>query len=247
LPSIITVNTANLLSTTPAQPSGGRTLGNSNGNANNDVSMRTSNSGIAINLAQPNLKAVDTGDAVTYTDAQPFQVGGSNGPTFDVRVSGGGANPFVFFTLGSDVDRECIKPAGTDHRCTTSAGTTLPAQGTLTFSNYWLETTTSRSVTTTCGGNSATDTINVPTFRNYELTSATLNGVAGVIGSPTNDNKVAESTSVLFGAIAQGSLLMIGFTEQAGSPTYATITSCTTNGGGNKINNIVWNRPWLTP
>jgi hypothetical protein len=247
-PDILTINTGNLLSTTPAQPSGGRTIGNMGGSADNNVKMRRSNSGIGVNFAQTTMTAVDDDDLAEHTDVQAFQVGGSNGPTFDVRVSGAGANPFVFFTLGSDTDRECLKPSGTDHRCTTSAGTTLPAQGTLTFSNYWSETITPTPMTNVnCGGQLARDTVNVPTFHNYVLSSATLNGVGGTIGNPTNDNKVAESTSVVFGAIAQGSLLMIGFTEQTGSPVYATIVSCTTNGGRNKINNIVWNHPWLTP
>jgi type IV pilus modification protein PilV len=247
-PDILTINTGNLLSTTPAQPSGGRTIGNTGGSANNDVSMRRSNSGIGVNLAQDTLKAVDDDDVAVYGDMQPFQVGGSNGPTFDVRVSGAGANPFVFFTLGSDIDRECLKPAGTDHRCTTSAGTTLPQQGTLVFSNYWSENFTQQHLTNVnCGGQTAQGDVDVPTFHNYALTTATINGVGGAIGLPTNDNKVAETTSVVFSAIPQGALLMIGFTEQVGSPSYATIVSCTTNGGRNQIKNVVWNRPWLTP
>jgi hypothetical protein len=79
------------------------------------------------------------------------------------------------------------------------------------------------------------------------LSSATNNGVNGVIAAPVNDNKITESTTVSFGAIATGSLTLIGFTEQSGSPTYATVVSCTTNGGGNKINNPVWNKPWTQP
>jgi type II secretory pathway pseudopilin PulG len=242
---VITVNTANLLSTNPAQPSGGRTIGSANGSATNESRMRLSNSGVAVSATMPNLKGVDPGDMAQEMDSQAFTVGGTSGPTFDVNVSGGGANPFVFFTLGSDVDRECLKPAGVNHRCVTSEGTTLPQQGTIAISNYWVETTTSLSRTANCGGSTATDTVAVPTFRNYELTTATVNGVGGVVGSAVNDNLITESTSVLFGSIPQGGLVQIGFTEQAGSPTYATIVSCTTNGGGNKINNIVWSRPWI--
>jgi hypothetical protein len=31
------------------------------------------------------------------------------------------------------------------------------------------------------------------------------------------------------------------------SEKYATIVSCTTNGGGNQINDIVWSKPWELP
>ena len=85
----------------------------------------------------------------------------------------------------------------------------------------------------------------VPTFRNYAVTSATIGGVAGSIGSAANDNKSTESTTITFSAIPANGLVLVGLTEQAGSPTYATVQSCTTNGGGNQINDIVWNKPWV--
>jgi len=102
-------------------------------------------------------------------------------------------------------------------------------------------------MTATCGGQSATDSsVAVPTFRNYQVTSASVGGVGGAIQSPpTNDGFVTETTSITFSSIASGGLVLISLTEQSGSPTYATISSCTTNGGHNKINNIVWNKPWI--
>ena len=243
---MLTVNSGNLLFADPLQPSGSRTIGKTNGTSNNTGEMRRSSSGVAINASMTTLAGVDPNDNSEVTaDSQAFQVGGSTGGTFDVRVTGGGGNPFVFTTVGADVNRECLKPAGTDHHCVLSAGNNLPQTGALLLSNYWLETTTNQSITGVCGGRTVTDTIAVPTFRNYMVSSATLGGVNGIVGLPTNDNKVLETTGVTFTSIAQGALIMIGFTEQTGSPTYATIATCSTNGGGNKIINPTWNKPWL--
>src|SRR4249919_2261211 len=46
--AILTINSGNLLSTTPAQPSGSRTIGKANGGANNLSTVRLSNSGAAV-------------------------------------------------------------------------------------------------------------------------------------------------------------------------------------------------------
>lgn len=245
-PNILTVNSGNLLFADPLQPSGSRTIGKTNGTSNNTGEMRRSNSGVAINASMTALAGVDPNDNSEVTiDSQAFQVGGSTGGTFDVRVTGGGGNPFVFTSVNTDVGKECLKPAGTDHHCVLSGGNNLPQSGSILLSNYWLEDTVNRSITGVCGGRSVTDTIAVPRFRNYALTSAAIGGVNGIIGLPSNDNKAAETTDVTFTSIAQGALVLVGFTEQAGSPTYATIATCSTNGGGNKIINPTWNKPWL--
>jgi hypothetical protein len=203
-PAVITVNSGNLLSLNPLQPSGGRTIGKANGTTTNQTQMRRSNSGVAVNSTLTNIKGVDPADngdpnpndpdAVLLTDSQSFQVGGGGGPAFDVRVSGGGSNPFVFFTLGMDNNVECLKPAGSDNHCVTTTGTVLPQPGTVTASNYWIETTTSVSYNNvTCGNKVVTDTYATPTFRNFEVTAATVNGVPGVIGAAVNDAKRTES------------------------------------------------------
>lgn len=263
-PSILVVNSGNLLATCadgtspcPQYPSGGRTLGKASGNSDSTATMRRSNSGVAVNAVLPvGLGGIDpTDDNDTVGDAQPFVVGGSTstGPTFDARVSGGGSNPFVFFTLGSDVDRECLKPANSDNHCVTSVGTVLPQAGSVKVSNYWTETNTTMRVTAgtagnaSCGGQTATDNVAVPTFHNFEVTSATVGGVSGVISAAVNDNKTSEYTVLAFNSIAAGSLVLVGLTEQVGSPTYATISSCTTNAGGTQIKNIIWARPWTQP
>lgn len=244
--SILTVNTGNLLATDPAQPSGGRTLGTTVGTANNTGSARNSNSGVAFSAVVAG--GVDPLDASgEASDAQEFQVGGTvnAGPAFNVRVTGGGSNPFVFFTLGTDVGVECTKPATGDHRCVTATGTVLPQGGTIRASHYWTETTVSLSVTTAvCDGTNATDTIAVPRFRNYAVTAAVIGATNGTIAAPVGDNTMDEYTDIGFGAIAANNLVQLTLAEQTGSPTDATISSCTTNGGHNKIQNVLWNKPW---
>lgn len=248
-PSVLTVNSGNLLASVPAQPSGSRTIGKAVGTSDNTASIRKSNSGVAVNAVLSTLNGVDpTDNSDVASDAQPFQVGGTvnSGATFDVRVSGGGANPFVWFTISTDVDTECLKPAGGDNHCVTSSSVLLPQAGSIRVGNYWVETTTSRSVTATCGGRSATDTVAVPTFRNYQVAAASIGGVNGSIVTPSaNEGLTTETTTIGFSSITAGGLILVTLTEQSGSPTYATIASCTTNGGGTKINNIVWNKPWI--
>lgn len=246
---ILTINSGNLLATDPAEPSGGRTIGEGVGTAGNQTSMRRSNSGIAVNAVLATVAGIDPGDdSEVLSDVQPFEVTGvSAGPAFDVRVGGAGSNPFVFFTLDNDSDRECLKPAGGDHHCVTVSGTVLPQSGSVRIANYWIETTTSQQLTATCAGATAVATVDVPTFQNFEVASATIDGVSGSIAASTNDNKAAESTSVTFSAIPADGLVLVTLTEQTGSPTFATIASCTTNAAGDEINDIVWIEPWMAP
>lgn len=246
--AILTVNSSNLLATDPAQPSGGRTFGKAAGTAETRTSLRQSNSGVAVNSVLA-VDGVDPEDDTTLlTDAQPFEVRGpALGPTFDVRVTGGGGNPQVFFTLGADLDQECVKPAGADNRCQTATGTTLPQPGTVRIANYWLEASTSQTLSHSCStpasSMTATATIEVPTFRNFEVTAATIAGVAGAIAPATDDGTIRESTSVTFSAIAANDLVMVTLAEQAGSPVYATIASCSTV-DGTTIDNVVWSYSW---
>jgi hypothetical protein len=79
------------------------------------------------------------------------------------------------------------------------------------------------------------------------VTAASIGGVNGTIAAPTNDNKNSEYTMIGFSGITSNGLILITLAEQTGSPTYATVASCTTNGGGNQLNNIVWSKPWELP
>ena len=231
--SVLTVNSGNLLpnpsdpsqAPDPTKPSGSRTIGKAMGTSDNTATIRESNSGVAVNGVLTGLNGVDpTDDPRLPAMCSPSgsTVRRTPAATFDVLVSGGGANPFVSFTVASDVDKQCLKPAGSNFHCVTSSGVTLPQSGTVRLGNYWIETTTTQSMTATCGNQSATDSsVAVPTFRNYQVTSASVGGVGGAIQSPpANDGFVTETTSITFSSIASGGLVLIGLTEQSGSPTY---------------------------
>lgn len=258
-PNVLTVNSGNLLpnpadpsqAPDPAAPSGSRTIGKAVGTATDTASMRKSNSGVAVNEVLATLNGVDPGDDTDLaSDAQPFQVNGNSnsGPTFDVSVSGGGLNPFVFFSIGSDVDKSCLKPTGSNYHCVTSPGTVLPQAGAIRISNYWLETTTVRPIAAgTCTGQAGAIDADWPTFRNFEVTAASINGTSGTFGPPVNDGKYTESTTVSFPAVSANDLVHVTLAEQTGSPSYATIVSCTTKANGTQIKNIVWNKPWTAP
>jgi len=242
---VLTVNSGNLLATEPEEPSGGRTIGSAAGTASVQASVRGSNSGIAVSSVFTTLAGVDPDDqAASFADSQAFEVEGvGGGPAFDVRVAGGGSNPFVFFSLGTDSDRECVKPAGADHHCVTATGTLLPQAGSVRVSHYWMLTSTSQSMSATCSGLPATGTVAVPAFHDFEVTAASIAGVAGSIGAPVGA-LVDESTTLQFGAIPGNALVEVTLAEQSGSPILATIASCTTNVGGTEINDIVWNESW---
>ncbi len=253
-PGVLSINSGSLLATDPIQPSGGRTIGQGLGTAGNRSSMRKSNSGVAVNTVMTTLAGVDPDDdSDTLTDTQPFEVGGvPGGPVFDVRVEGGGDDPNVFFTLGTDVGVECFHPVGAPyHHCVTSPGTTLPQFGTVDVAAYWVEDTVSQPVTATCtrGTESVTvtATLAVPAFHNYAVTAATIGGVDGTINAPVDDNLPNERTAVMFNAIAPDDVVMLALSEEAGSPTLATVASCATNENGTEINDIVWTRPWEQP
>jgi type IV pilus modification protein PilV len=258
-PNVLTVNSGNLLpnpadssqAPDPTKPSGSRTIGKAVGAANNTATMRKSNSGVAVNAVLATLNGVDPGDDTDVaSDTQPFQVNGSanSGPTFDVSVTGGGLNPFVFFSIASDVDKTCLKPAGSNYHCVTSTGTVLPLAGAIRISNYWLETTTVRPIAAgTCTGQNGTINVDWPTFRNFAVTAANINGLSGTVGAPVSDAKYTESTTVSFTVVSANDLVQVTLAEEAGSPVYATIVSCTTKANGSQIKDIVWNKPWTVP
>jgi len=260
--TILSVNSGSLLGANPSQPSGGRTVGVKKGVADNAASINMSNYGLAASNDSVfnNINGVDTTDATTLgTDEQTFDVGGDNSPPssgeeFSVRVSGlTTQDPDVFYSVGASDAGECLRPNATaDYRCATN--TTPISGGTVTVSQYWREYTTVVRTTTTCLDNkgdpqTATADVTFPTFANYEVAFARIGVVVGSYpsaGSP--DAKKTEATVITFGAaLVDGALVEIGFQEQSGSPIRATIASCTTNGGGNQINDIVWNKPWQNP
>lgn len=263
--TILSINSGSLLGANPSQPSGGRTIGVKKGEADNEVAVNMSNFGLAASSDSVfnGITGVDTDDAAALgNDAQTFDVGGDNSPPssgdeFTTRITGVATqDPDVFYSVaaGGDVG-ECLRPNATaDYRCATN--TNPIAGGSITLSNYWIETTTARTLTVTCfkNGNpndpqTATDTVNVPTFRDFTVTSAVIGATSGSIAAATNDKKKTESTVVTFPGLVADDLIVVTLTAQAlsDSEQYASVTSCSTNGGGNQINDVVWSKPWEQP
>lgn len=205
VPSIITVNSGSLLTTNPSEPSGGRTIGKTNGVSDNTAEIRTSNSGLAVNTSFT-FNGVDPSDNTTLqTDAQSFNVGGSvttnpNGEFFTIVQTGGGLDPSAFFTISSDVNVECLGSKASKV-CDPNASASAWA-GSIKLSRYWEITYAegSRSAITTGNGNSAVTTVdgvvctkndsngpdgaltvNVPIFNNYRVNSVTVTGAGGNI------------------------------------------------------------------
>jgi hypothetical protein len=161
-------------------------------------------------------------------------------------VTGGGGNPYVFFTLGTDLNRECLKPAGTDPQLPDEFGHDLAAVGIdplLQLLDRRLDPRCRSHAT--CGGTTATanpQCPDLPQLRNQFPRSQTAS--PGPSARPPNDGLTTETTSVVFASIAQGAIAMLDLTEQATSPVYATVTSCSTS-DGTDILNPVWSRPWV--
>ncbi len=261
--NVLTVNSQNQLGTDPTQPSGGRTLGVKVGDADNNSSMRRSSSGVAASSIITG--GVDPTDAsLLGTDSQPFHVGGvvNTGDHFDVRVSGGYENPFVFYTFPGDTG-ECLKPdPGIDHRCNTNSSL-ASLGGSIRVGNYNKETTVTQSLTATCSDGSGGQitgsfSFDVPTYQNYSVTAAAIGGTpATSITSPAinegktdaNDPKqFYEYVDIAFASIPANSRIDV----TVGSPTSssATIQSCTvTRQNKNKpwvLGTVIWIKPWTT-
>lgn len=268
--STISVATGSSLVYDPELPTRGRT--NALGTANNtdradaNAAITPSNAGLAISIS-----GIDPLDDVDKEDAQPFLIsasGDSSGGSFRVELSGlpqvSDANTSNDPAIGWAVSTESGNcnatvakkdPDPNPYVCATTVD--LGGAGSLLLTNYFLgggdndEYAVSQSVTASCtdegDGNtySVTATVVVPTFQNYAVTSAAIGVVPGTIGLPVNDAKETESTTVDFATISQDDIVSIGFTLQG--TLQATISSCTTNGGHNQINNIVWTKPWELP
>jgi hypothetical protein len=266
--NVLTVNSQNQLGTIPDQPSGGRTLGTGLGDANNNSSVRVSSSGVAASSVIAG--GVDPTDvSVLGTDSQPFHVGAivATGDHFDVRISGGGLNPFVSYTILAD-SGPCVKPA--DFRCPTNTILTS-ATGSIQLTHYWSENLTTKSMTVATGGmvdgvqctisangNKAFDAPgsysvnNFPTFTNYQVTSASIGAGSGSISTAmpapsTNEGTANEATAIGFTGLVANSRIDVGFASQ-GTRNDATVASCTLSYSNSaktwSLTVATWNKPW---
>jgi len=197
----------------------------------------------------------------------PFQVGGtttSAGDAFNVGITGGGLNPYVFFTVGAET-AECFKTG--NWKCSTSStlgGTT----GSIRLSHYWSEGQTSHSFTVdssgrigavqctiSVNGNQSFDgggsysVTDFPTFNNYAVSSAAVGSGSGSITSfsgVTADRTANETTDINFSGLGANSRIDIGFTLTE-TRTDASVATCTIKKQGNSWALTVdsWNKPWL--
>jgi len=266
--TVLAVNTGNILSTNPSQPSGSRTIGVKGGNADNTGSARNSNSGVAVNSVFATLGGIDPlDDANKGTDVQPFQVGGtsSSGSFFDSRLSGGGLNPHIFFAIPGD-GSECLKSG--DYRCVANS-TITTANGTLRLDNYWSESTITKSLTVTASQCPSTDkqktftggtysVTNFPVFSNYRLNTAVVAVGSGSItstlpASPSADNTTAETSTISFTGLSFSTAnpvtrVDIGFTLE-NTRQDATLKTCSASYSNKSkvwiISVTEWNKPWV--
>ena len=263
--TVLAVNTGNLLSLNPSQPSGSRAYAVKNGASDNVATIRKSNSGVAVSSVIPDETDLQ-GDAATATDAQPFLVANNSGGTkdeFGVTLTGGGTNPYVFYVFSGDTG-ECVKPKNSNHRCTTNS--TLPLDGAVRVEHYWQEITVDVDTNTMLAGmsglqqctyngtpvtiqtNGNDSTIEVPAFRNFAVTAANILGVPGVIGASSNEALNTESTTITFAAIPKNGTVSITLTEQTGSPIRAKLVACTASmdkQGRYYFDVPTWQKSWV--
>ena len=248
-------------------PSNGQAYGQKTGTSNNTGTMRLSNSGIAASTQIPGAVDLD-GDGTETNDAQPFTVGGTTGTAGDefyVSLTGGGTDPIVMYGVGSH-SGQCDKPNNKPFHCT-AANETLPQAGTVTLKRYWAKLTVNIATNTVLNGKQCTyngspvnietngqnSTIAVPAMRNYAVTAASIGGVQGSIGSPSNEGRLGEETVIAFTSIPKDSTINVTLAEQTGSPIKATLTSCVArvviNGNNTKyyFDTAVWDESAYSP
>lgn len=267
--SILQVNNKSLLDFDIYEPMGGRTKAIGNGSERTISKSLLSNSGVAVGTTISG--AVDRqGDLASITDNQPFLAGtgGAGGGTqtpFKVRLLrdfiGEISNIYApRFTTAAEANKSCVGGAnGTgskDYDCST--GAPVPAAAVVVLTGYGREGTSGRTtyrLTGSCSKADGTivqvtkDLDEVPVYFDYNITAATIGTTNLSWVTSGTDGTRSDTTTVtvpLPPGIAASSLITVTATQQGSGPTHvATIRSCTTNGGENQINDIVWNKPWL--
>ena len=228
-----------------------------------------SNYGLAASTddAYDGLKGVDTADALALgTDGQTFDVGGNNsepaGQEFEVKFTGlTTQDPDSFYSVltvtGGDSasSGECLQPLVTsDYLCSTN--TKAIAGGSITLKNYWIEpANVTRTHSALCTRKNQPDktmtfTYSTPTFRDFYVSSVTIDGApAGNIQDPaTNDKHKSESTTVTFGGaeLVDGKVILVGLTEQGltDAEKYASVSTCEYDSKDN-VTVSAWDYPWI--
>lgn len=255
--TILTVASGSSLIYDPLQPTRGRTnaLSNAANGATADATaiITRSNAGVAI------AEAVDPGDdAAEAVDKQQFRVtasGSATGENFSVRLIGlpqtsdtNSSNDPAVAWLNATGNANCnatvklnnpnkdLDP--NDYACNTYG--TLSIATNLTVSNYFGVDKT-QLTSQTCLG--VTESYQTPKLINYSVSAAAIGGVPATSITATGDNTSSESTEIAFALIAASNRVDLTFANQ-NNGAWATIKTCTLNGGGNKIQTITWNESW---
>jgi prepilin-type N-terminal cleavage/methylation domain-containing protein len=270
--NILKVETTSALTFNELQPYRGRTNALSNAN-NTDIAyavatISKSNSGVAV--MQEGVDPDDETISSELPDRQEFKVlasGSSSGTDkFSVRIAGlpqtsdkkTDNDPkidwFVDTSSGSCGGTLSAKNDydPNDYACINVP--TLNVAGAVRFSNYYItdEETVTQSATCTYVDNKGnTSSVSVssaasrPYYRNFEMVSATANGVpASPAPTPTGDGLLTESTTANFALIPSNALVIATFQEQ--TKIVATVASCTAKSQGGKyvFASITWGKSW---
>jgi type IV pilus modification protein PilV len=269
--NILKVETASALNYSPTQPYRGRTNALSNAN-NTDIAFAAatvsrSNSGVAV---MP--EGIDPDDETLATevpDRQQFRVlasgAGSDADKFSVRVAGLPQTSDKVTTNDPTIDWLVGTQGGScggtlsakndydpnDYAC--NSVPTLGVAGSVRLSKYYQtgEETITQSATCTYVDNkgnvtavSVSDSASRPYYRNFEVVSATADGVGATSITPSSEGTLSEATVIGFGNIASNAVVIATFQEQ--TKIVATVGSCTAKSQGSNyvFSSITWTRPW---
>ena len=202
------------------------------------ATMGRSNSGLAV-LKGP----IDTGDASSWSDEQPFQPDGA----WDSEDGGAGSGGTYTITLSNYAFTNVyptfsVSPSATCNPA--SSGTTRPNPFTctsqqmsnaqsVTVANYNYQINGTSSAALYCTGGSGNklypgSSYTTKTCRNYAVTAVSPSGTWSV----SNDGSTRETTTIAFPAPAAS-----GFGITFGDPVVTEQTPvCTYNGNGNSLN-----------
>jgi type IV pilus modification protein PilV len=200
------------------------------------ATMRRSNSGLTTQTG-----AIDTDDAATWTDSQPFSISattGNNGGSYTVTFGGVytfGATTSSYPAIGvSNTTCNFATNGGSRPNPYTCTSSLLTGAQVLNVGHYNVEDSV-KQIQLDCT-DLATGTTSPHAFggqgktinmcRNYNIASASGGGAVGT--SPTNPGKIAESTAVTYASgITSGSALTLTMELTDSTPSYI----CKFNGG----------------
>ncbi|MEO6155156.1 MAG: hypothetical protein ABIP16_05455, partial [Thermomonas sp.] len=136
-------------------------------------------------------------------------------------------------------------------KCNTAA-TLSNTSGTIVISTYVLKdllvstSLVNQPCTYRTAAKSASATVNVPTFTDYQVTASSIGVNAATTITPVNNKKFNETTDIYYlSKISSANTIAVTIALGPNPATdTATITACLTNNAGNQINTPTWNKVW---